>query len=745
MTGNRPDASTRRPAVVVGGARRRLVRRPGLPRPRNAPSVNPESATATPESSVAAGYGTHPADNATDTSSQNASDANMDFYSPHGGIPIDFCPTKSRPTATANKSKSAHSPAASISGDTAEPAKGKKKHGLFNLKLKDSNRPSSSHSPAVTSPIPISTPQKAARFLGLESDAASVGSPRRGHAQHDGNHDDVFQVENTKEPRSAEEDADLDPPKGKKFWETSNLKARRVLEFLPSRKPGIKHASDYQDAAPKPRLYYPEDDGTKEFYSSGSGNYSLLDIPPSAQRPAQRRRTRKKGPKSLDRMTPITEASHDELSTAYRNSGHETELAVISEYEQEYIFPPRGASLLPRLQTDSLVSSTNNFELNEDDLSPMDDMAEEEEYGDEQQAESSHLGKQIDLSQVRWSHPAVMSSRGPLQTIENCLLDMTEEDLEKHRAMLDKLDAERFAADARVAAMKVSHEKMKKEFEAFKQRTMHHSAVPDVNPPEDSASDDEADLVSLRSSIDLDEEPTVHVAKAVTFTRVVPGMVKLVDIPPRKNKAQVSVPLPAAGTFAPSPTLHKQMGKLKLSGERVGNVEPPFRANPQHESNSKKNKKALLRNESRQFVQNWVTGCDPQLQRPLSERVDADVLADQQIPPAPFPKEDQPTPSPRKHSKHFCLSNGHIFHPVNLKQVPDDVGINSLKVRPYLETHTGTRQHVHVPVLCDRCAEDVKEEIWECEIAVCHMSVCKECAQDMEEEWRKRAAISWTR
>jgi hypothetical protein len=159
---------------------------------------------------------------------------------------------------------------------------------------------------------------------------------------------------------------------------------------------------------------------------------------------------------------------------------------------------------------------------------------------------------------------------------------------------------------------------------------------------------------------------------------------------------------------------------------------------------TKAKKAKMPRDESRLLVQDWISTYDYTKQRPVSERIDDDVLADQQIAPAPFPKEAFLTPPPRKSSKeHYCLKNGHIFHLINLKNVPDEVSINSLEVRPYLQTSVGTRQHVRVPVLCDRCAEDVDEELWECEIAVCRMGVCKKCAEFMEAEWQQRAVDAW--
>lgn len=152
----------------------------------------------------------------------------------------------------------------------------------------------------------------------------------------------------------------------------------------------------------------------------------------------------------------------------------------------------------------------------------------------------------------------------------------------------------------------------------------------------------------------------------------------------------------------------------------------------------------MPRNESQLLVQDWIANYDQREQRPLSERIDPDVLADQEIPPAPFPKEEPISPHPpRTSSRHYCLHNGHLFRPINLRDVPDEASINSLGVRPYFQTHAGVKQHVRVPVLCSKCSDDVHEEIWECEIAVCRVAVCKSCALDMEEEWQQRAIGTW--
>jgi hypothetical protein len=171
---------------------------------------------------------------------------------------------------------------------------------------------------------------------------------------------------------------------------------------------------------------------------------------------------------------------------------------------------------------------------------------------------------------------------------------------------------------------------------------------------------------------------------------------------------------------------------------------------------TKPKKSKLTRDESRLLVQNWVSDYNSTEQRPLSTRVDPDVLVDQETPPAPFPKGDESLPTlpiltPRSDSlkppqhllKHQCINNGHIFHPVDLKIVPDNAVVNSLEVRPYLQTYTGIKQHVKIPVMCEKCGKDCDENVWECEIAVCRMVACQNCAEDMEAEWQQRAVNGW--
>lgn len=165
----------------------------------------------------------------------------------------------------------------------------------------------------------------------------------------------------------------------------------------------------------------------------------------------------------------------------------------------------------------------------------------------------------------------------------------------------------------------------------------------------------------------------------------------------------------------------------------------------------KPKKGKLARDKSRLLVQNWVWDYNKTEQRPVSTRIDPDVLADQETPPAPFPKgdEDLRTPPiqsrseslqvPQPPPKHQCFNNSHVFHPVDLKTMPYDTAVNTFETKSYIQAYTGIEQHVKIPVLCEKCAEDCDGNVWECEIVVCRMVVCQTCAEAMEAEWQQKA------
>ncbi|KAF2729037.1 hypothetical protein EJ04DRAFT_82592 [Polyplosphaeria fusca] len=111
-------------------------------------------------------------------------------------------------------------------------------------------------------------------------------------------------------------------------------------------------------------------------------------------------------------------------------------------------------------------------------------------------------------------------------------------------------------------------------------------------------------------------------------------------------------------------------------------------------------------------------------------------IAKKPLPPAP----EGPAP---EGPKHHCVRGGHIFQPIKIGLAPDNIAINNLAVRPYLHTQNGTKQHVHIPIKCDNCNRDVDEELWECEIPVCRLSVCYRCAIQMQQNSEVRALGSW--
>lgn len=158
-------------------------------------------------------------------------------------------------------------------------------------------------------------------------------------------------------------------------------------------------------------------------------------------------------------------------------------------------------------------------------------------------------------------------------------------------------------------------------------------------------------------------------------------MVKLIDIPPRKKKTVPEAAAQASDIETPD-AFHTDMEKLTIGRERPENIPSP-----------------------------------------------------------PPPKDRRFNPSPRLPAKHYCINNGHIFHPV--RAVQDSYSANSIETQPYIRTPAGLMQLVRVPILCDRCSGGIKEESWECEVPVCRMVLCKDCAFDMDEEHKQRAVTSW--
>jgi hypothetical protein len=452
-----------------------------------------------------------------------------------------------------------------------------------------------------------------------------------------------------------EEDIDPDTPKSKSLWGSGKMKAKKLSDSLlsftsipqrPTSRYSVASVSQFDVVSLETDCIHRIGD----YYTQPHQPQRplLLDPAPPPRRPRKKGRS-----KSLDRMTPITEASYDELGPAHHDSGDSTELEVISEYEQDY-HNPYDTPTLPRSRTESLFTRPHNFyELNDEVPAFTNEVAED--------AKSTvHLRTPVDLNRGKWQQSAVFHMRSPLQNVKDRLLDAAELQLtvrkdslnkfdastswfdndasdeeysedEEHNmhgspvelskikwqqqgdnmarslyedfmdrslnaadvelqaleSTVNKLEASKLILDMDVMTLKEAHEKLKKDMYTMnlhgppgesEQVDAHPKCLhcgEDTNGLEHSDNDD---LISLGSSMDLDEEPTVHTARVITITKFTPGMVKLIDIPPRRQRRH-------------------------------------------------------------SYVQKWIATYQPAEQRPISDRLDQDILADRETPPAPLPKD----------------------------------------------------------------------------------------------------------
>lgn len=455
-------------------------------------------------------------------------------------------------------------------------------------------RPKSSPctSPLVTSPLPVSTPSKAAKFFGLEAKSSVAKSPRRLESTDDAASDNEAPVRQklkqqhslsllTKFKSSIDhqtkfkgEDVQPDePPKASKASAAKGLKML-IPEFAGPRRSPVEQT---QAAATRFNLDDQEEDVA---YTNDSHQDVRFRIPaaPRPVRAGSKSKAMRRKPltsKDFPRMSPIIEASSESLRPAYREGEEVTELGVISEYEYED--HPHGTPMPPRAQTGAVFPTHDKFELDEADLSPTDEYYDEEATDEEEDVVHPGTKVKVNAKRVHWQKATALPLRSPLQTAEDIWLDATEEEMEveAERKILDRVDAERQAMDDKIAEMKRKHEQFKLEFAKYSTEYNPAGSIKTMSEPvPDEESDIEVeDLVSLRSSIDLEEEPTVHEAKLMTFTRVTPGMVKLVDIPPRKKK-----PTAHGGITVSVPdnlTLVEHQKKTAAASARSENMPPP--------------------------------------------------------------------------------------------------------------------------------------------------------------------------
>lgn len=176
----------------------------------------------------------------------------------------------------------------------------------------------------------------------------------------------------------------------------------------------------------------------------------------------------------------------------------------------------------------------------------------------------------------------------------------------------------------------------------------------------------------------------------------------------------------------------------------------------------------MPREESQLLTRNWILRSPrPADQQPISMCFDADLLADQQIPPAPVLKDLMPasplsqipkdtlgkpplSPPPKsaarklqQQQQHMCVRDGHLFCRLDLRKSVGNRQLNLSKYYPQPLRWEAQKEQYGEATLCDKCNITVHDEIHECEIPVCRLAVCSKCALDMERGWREGAIKSW--
>lgn len=807
---------------------KRSVRCSDLPRSRTTGTFSPEWAGNNDEPTV---------ENA---AAREAGTSIMNFYPPTAGIPTDFKVPPASSTSTLDSAQA-----------TASKGKGKKKAKFFgNLRsTKDrSGSVTSIEAPRDFNTAPDDTPDKAMKVLGLNAGASSASASS---VNSDGgqNQESGFRsgapvrsalrkqaslplltwfkgFAKSKSTKLRKEKPKSDQPKfGETPYESGNKKASKRLGLSSSSSLGLI-GGDLQGHAINLPSSSRSNGSNMAYTHNENESQHRLDRVPAASRPIPERRKRKKGPKSLERMSPITETSHGDLNTAYRNSEHATELDVISEYEYGYTLP--GASVPPWSLTESRLTTGHRYDSTDGGRSLADlAIGENDEepnqphpgvrvnFNYENEPTDPHPGVRVMINEEKWRSPADILRRGPLSSLEHQLLDVSEERLQAHIHAIEKFkadNADNAGTDARVSQLKESHERMRNEFtmlsreqirndsmwnertikepmrkEPTRDESMSHASMNErsrneimmLSPPprnprrlqqacikaEETETDDD-DGVSICSSIDTDEEGSIHEAELKFCTRVLPGTAKLVDILPRRNKAGPAIP--SIVRVPPTPRITGPKfcidcnEKIEVHNKKTENFEVSpahpvpwhtltrkqpmlpsklFEATP-YEQFTRPDKTRMSPEESRKYTQQWLSASsDPSEQQSASDPVLGPVLSSRQNPPTPPPKDGSATT--KNTGKHSCLKNGHLFYPIDIAAVANRVSLNALGVRPYLMTPSGHRQAVQVPVKCDKCDKDTVGLPWECGIPVCRLTVCGDCARDMDEEWQERVVGEW--
>jgi hypothetical protein len=674
------------------------------------------------------------------------------------------------PPTRANSTSASISPASTIDSRDGRTEGRKKRNILGAMKLKERSQ---SYEPVVTSPLPLKplTP-KVARVLGLPLEEGNDDLKERTSEDTTDSGDEIMQVRpkihrksslqwlssnkiyTEKQTKSNQKDKDefsmLITPSTPGFlkkidWKGSGKKAKHMLDLMQP------HAmSSKQGLVPGtlPRLSHEDRRGTVIGYNSDSDIIAPRRVAPRQIAVQKRRsRIRKKNPKFLERMSPITEASLSEDGYGVDGDGDSTALEAISEDERQ-----------------TYASEEADHSLNEDDetayafqLSLNQDADNESDEELEDKAPASELSCRETTNVQRLVHPGTIYVKSPLQDLESMYMD----NMEKKNTM-----------DYENEQLYQSNVSMKRELRNIKARTLFQGAPRHkfvYNHARDHLHDHGSEegygshICSAIEDIPSDEEPGILKAPYMKFKRITPGMVKIVDIPPRKLRGIVNQGERSSSKIN-SPVSHKRGGAVLMGNVSIRELFKEYkdadlkrpnttRARSSSEGFMDQTKARLPRQESNGQLQGSVDDYDYDYAGKPSfpKRIDPVVLAEQEKPSASFPR-DAPATSPRQKRtrpvlryKHQCVHNGHIFHQYNLRQTPDNIGINDLEVRPYFQIPTGVKQDISIPIRCQKCSFGVIDELWQCSVPVCRLAVCKHCAVEMEMEWQERAVKGWKR
>ncbi|KAF2828595.1 hypothetical protein CC86DRAFT_380507 [Ophiobolus disseminans] len=488
--------ANRQPAVRVGGQRprNRLSR---VPRSNTAPNlVQSESVTGGARSNVGLGRSASPQEGADATHRQESESAlgisqSMMMFYPPSVLPFDF--SQSSPDHD-HAPRSASPASTTESSSTSSIAVSSSKKNSFKVPFRTSSR--MPPPPSIESAsLPPNTPTKAAKLLGLSLDRERVGSPLV--AQHDGvfdsDYDTVIQ-EPARErnlyswaqpyaaPESAassetvtskfrEEGLHTDPPKSKGFWSKTKKAAKKLapLTFL---RPTSQPLPPHISVASAFTADMSADDMLTNFVyrvNPEHTNVRIQDPPPPCARAA-----------------PVP-SSH----RRNHNRNHRRAMDMMAPI------------------TETSLDDMSAYHPVEEDTTP-EAISEDTTTDDSTKKENDMVhGRPVELSKALPSIPAQtqISVQSPLQVLEGNCLNAVEDSL--------------------METLKKSHEDLKREFARTTGCVCGH------NISGDEYEDDDDDLASISSSIDIEEYQ--HTAVVMMVRRVLPGEVKLVDIPARKK------------------------------------------------------------------------------------------------------------------------------------------------------------------------------------------------------------------